>query len=222
MTNQSDNFMLKEYEKLYDLYKIHYDYADKMIKNFLLVIGAFLSIVSFVYKDNYDSIDLYDFNQLVEISLYITSIACTSIYLMLLENRIKLIYYVRSVNNIRKWAVSKNTDIKQFLSLPSDPSTPKYFRWFKGFFWELFAFGLLNSIIVGLSILHLLRSVINIKDVHCHVVYFGLIISLSALHLIVYRNRGSKDNIVGMMNKENTDSKSEKEPPLNPNPNGDS
>lgn len=213
---KSEDFMLKEYDKLYELYKIQYEYADKIIQYFLLVVGAFLTIASYIYKDNFGNVDIYNFNSLVLFALYTSTIACSSFYLMLIEHRIKLLLYARSVNGIRKWAVSQNADIKPFLVLPDNLNTPKYFSWFKGFFWELFAFGLLNSIIMGLSLVHIIRLVITVNDEYCTQLYIFIVLVLAGLHLLIYRTRG-KQKIMNLKGHSKlNDEEYRYDPPLTP------
>jgi hypothetical protein len=182
-----EDFMLREYDKLYELYKIHYDYADKIIRYFLLVLGVLLTVFSYIYKDNFENVEIYNLNSLVLIDLYISTIVCFSLYLMLIEHRIKLLLYARSVNGIRKWAVSQSKGIKPFLILPDNITIPKYFSWFKDFFWEVFTFGLLSSIIMGLSLIHIIKLVITVDDKYCNLLYIFLILVLAGFHLFIYR-----------------------------------
>ena len=189
--------MLKEYEKTYDIFKIHYDSSEKTFKLYLVIVGALITILSYVYKDSFESVRLFNFNQLICFMIFLTSISGSFLYMMVVEHRIKTVFYVHNLNSIRNWFTTNTTsDIGSYLLLPSDNTIPKYFILCKDFFWEISVFAVLNSTFLTIGIMNILRYLqpdCFIKYNACHYIMFSLIaIILFVIHIYSYKLRGKK------------------------------
>ena len=189
-----NDFILKEYEKIYDLYSIHYDTSQKISNAYLLIIGAFLSILSFVYKDSKSIFNFYELNDIALFSLLIIIIVGFCMFMMLVEHKMKIILYARCMNAIRKWFCDANPSIKPYLLLPTDVTVPKPFVFGKDFFWEIISFGVLNSIITSLGITNVLNRW-KIPYLNCLALLIFFSVVLIGLHILLCAWR-SKTSII--------------------------
>lgn len=193
---ETNDFMLKEYEKIYDLYRIHYDTSQKVFNAYLLILGAFLSILSYVYKDSMSSFNFYELNDISLFSLLIIIIVGFCMFMMLVEHKMKIILYARCINAIRKWFCDVNPSFKPYLLLPTDVTVPKYFVFGKDFFWEICSFGVLNSIITSLGITNALNRR-QIPYLNCLALLIFFSVVLIVLHILLYAWRGTTSIIHG-------------------------
>ena len=189
-------FMLKEYEKSFDLFRLHYETSEKIFRMYLVIIGAILSITSLVYQTDLKTLPLMGLNRLVFFVLFLAVAAGSFLFLMEVEHRIKLILYVHSVNKIRKWFVNGGTTIKDYLILPTDTSIPKYFSFARDFFWEIAVFAAINSALTSLFIMNLLNKLTNIcltQNTLSRYVLYGLTGSLIfIIHIYLFYERGKR------------------------------
>ncbi|NPV62495.1 MAG: hypothetical protein HPY61_07680 [Methanotrichaceae archaeon] len=195
MTGPND-FIIKEYEKLYDLYRIHYDTSQKISYAYLLILGGFLLILSLVYNDSMSVLNFCALNDLALFSLLIIIIVGFCMFMMLVEHKMKIILYARCMNAIRRWFCDANPSFKPYLLLPTDVNVPKHFVIGKDFFWEIISFGVLNSIITSLGITNLLNRW-QIPYFNCSELLFFFSLILIVLHILLYAWRGTTSIIQG-------------------------
>lgn len=201
---ETNDFVLKEYEKIYDLYEIHYDTCQKISNTYLLIVGAFLSILSFVYKDSLNSFNFYELNDIALFSLIIIIIVGFCMFMMLLEHKMKIVLYVRCINAIRKCFCDMDPNLNPYLLLPKDVTIPKYFAFGKDFFWEICSLGVLNSIIASLGIINVLNRW-QITYFNCPVFLILFSGILMFFCILFYALRGKTSIIPGYNLPETTD-----------------
>jgi hypothetical protein len=167
---------------------------------YLLIVGALLTIISYVYKDRLDEVRVFMLNQLVCFTLLLTVLAGIFLFMMVVEHRIKTVYYVHNLNSIRNWFINQSTkNIDKFLLLSSDKKYPPYFIKKKDFFWELSVFAIINSSLISVGLMNILSRFFQdwfASDLIIHPIIFLILIATTYyIHIIAYKNRGKKQEV---------------------------
>lgn len=192
--------MLKEYEKLYSHVDLHYNAVEKTINFYFVLIGAIISLASFTDK-SLQMIGIFDLSQTQLLLLFIISIMGTVIYLKVIEHRLLVIAYVKSLNLNRKWFEkhSEDSSLSNFLYFRTGVYTPPFYKKFRHFYWEAVALGLINSLIVSVLLINIIKNTFNFqcnKPLSYNCVFLVLLsIILTYLHLLFYKKRGRKEEL---------------------------
>ena len=94
-------FMLKEYEYYNKLFEIHYKAVELTFNLFLIIVSAFIGVLSFVYKDSISQLNVFELDDLSLAFIFIGATAGLFLYFKMVEHRILIITYVRSLNLIQ-------------------------------------------------------------------------------------------------------------------------
>jgi hypothetical protein len=181
-STRNNEFMMKEYEKMYDLFNLHYSTSEKIFKLYLIILGFFFTICSYLYKDNLTCVNIFILPPLVKYVLFFVCIAGFLLFMMNIEHRIKTIFYVHNLNSLRNFFSDKNQNIKEYLLLSIDKNHPPYFILFKDFFWEVCILAISNSILISILVLNLFKW----ESIRLLIIFWGV---LFLLHLLCYKLR---------------------------------
>jgi hypothetical protein len=181
--NPELDFLLKVYEKIYDLFQIHYQMSERTLRFYLLIVGGLLTLTTYVFKDNITDLNSFDLSPLVVSALFLTVLTGSTLFLMQVEHRIKTIFYVHALNSLRKWFTDNaSTNLAKYLILPTDKKVPPYFVVGKDFFLEIATFAVLNSSLFALTLMNLFVNDTRLP----YFVYGAMWISTFASHLLAY------------------------------------
>lgn len=192
-------FMLKEYEKLYSHFDMHYSAVDKTINFYFVLIGAIISITSFSGKIIIQT-GIFELSEIQLLFLFVLAIIGTVIYLKVIEHRLLVIAYVKSLNLNRKWFEKHSEDlaINDFLYFKTGVESPPFYKRFRHFYWEAIALGFINSLLLALFLINIEKKIIIIlsKDAIVYNCLFLASISviLTSLHLYYYKKRGMTED----------------------------
>jgi len=181
-------FLLHEYDKCYELFKMHYDASGRLFRYYLIILGGFFTIISLSYEYFFpEGFDFFKLGDESLILLFSLSLLLLCIFFMIVEHKIKTIYYVRVLNNIRKYFSDNTTDDnRKYISLPISTDFPKYFTLFEDFFWEISFFAFVNSSFFCIFII----NKFNLNESYCFII--SLIIFLSVTQVLLFWLRGKK------------------------------
>ena len=192
-------FMIKEYEKLYSKFEMHYTAVEKSINFYIIIVGAVISLQSLIYKKE-DRISLFSLTGIQMLLLLIVSIFGYIIFLKVLEHRILIIAYVKSLNLNRKWFLDNSEDVTlgKYFFFKADVKLPEYYKRFRHFYWEALGIAAMNSIILSLIIINAFIRLFQLKAVHAlafNCFYVVLItVILTYVSLEIYKYRGTQEN----------------------------
>lgn len=181
-------FLLREYDKSYELFKMHSEASSRLFRNYLILLGGFFSIVSFTYKKLFpEGFDLLKLKDESLIFLFLLSLILFSFFFIIVEHKILTIYYVRALNNIRKYFFDNTTCAnRKYISLPISTDFPKYFTLFGDFFWEILFFSFINSSFFCILII----NKFNLNESYLFFIF--LFLFMTAMHLLLFWLRGKK------------------------------
>ena len=193
-------FMLKEYEMLYSKFDMHYNAVEKTITLYFVIIGAIISSNSFLIKNinEFYLFQLSDFQ--IICSLFISILGTISIF-KIIEHRILTITYVKSLNQNRKWFIDNinEGELKKYSLFEASFRSPKYFRKFRHFYWEILGISIINSSFIGLLIINLF-VLLELKSKYYQLVNFSfllcIIIFFTFLHLKYYKTRSINEELI--------------------------
>lgn len=188
-------FMVKEYEKCFELFDLHYRTSEKIFTFYIVLIGGFLGLLGFVYEGEADQVSLFDLREPIVYALFVIAAAGLTLFMMAVEHRIKIVFYVHAVNLLRRWFVHNSSkNLSAYLLLSTDPLVPKYFVFWKDFFWELLLFSVLSSTVTSLFLLNVAPDLAlpgPLDSLQSMPVYLSMLAVLSLLHMVVYLIRGT-------------------------------
>jgi hypothetical protein len=173
-------YFLHEYDKCYDLFKMHYEVSDQLSKNYFMIVGGMISLLSLFYNKifgEYFSI----FNLTLEMTIIVAGVCIlmSIVYMIFIEHKIKTIYYVRVLNNIRKYFYDIATlKEKQYILFAISKNELKYFVLFKDFFWNMTFFSVFNSFAFFVLFANILKGADKLI-LSLIVIPLGIIINLS-------------------------------------------
>lgn len=152
--NKSEEFefILAEYEGIFTLIQINYATSEKIMQALLLILGFLASVIAWRNDGNH-SFDIFNLESPLPHICLVVAIIGFLLFMMAVEHRLKVIYYVRCLNSIRAEMKSRfKWDMVPTL-LPTSIRLPPYCAWGKDFFWELLAFSALNSFALAASVI---------------------------------------------------------------------
>jgi len=191
-------FMLKEYEKLYSKFEMHYNAVEKSINFYIIIVGAIISLQSLIYKKE-DRISLFSLTGIQMLLLLIVTIFGYIIFLKVLEHRILIIAYVKSLNLNRKWFLdnSEDTNLSKYFFFKADVKSPEYYKKFRHFYWEAIGLATMNSIILSLLIINGFIRLLKIEAIHALAYNCFYVIAITAvlvyISVRVYKSRGNQE-----------------------------
>lgn len=158
--NLKFDFMLKEYEMLYSKFEMHYSAVEKSVAVFLLIVGAILSTSSLTIKD-FESFDFFKISQFHLIGCLIMSILGFIITLKVIEHRLLVITYVKSLNLNRKWFQDNfdQVELSKYSLFKAGFDSPKYYKKFRHFYWEILGLATIVSIFCSLFTINILKKI---------------------------------------------------------------
>ena len=159
-------FMLKEYEKLYSKFEMHYQAVEKSINFYIIVIGAIISLQGLVYKT--EQISIFSLTGIQLLFLLITVIFGNIIYFKVVEHRILIIAYVKSLNLNRKWFLdnSEDPELSKYFFFKADVKSPLYYKPFRHFYWEALGLSAMNALLLSLFIVNSFIRMFAIESTH--------------------------------------------------------
>jgi hypothetical protein len=190
-------FMLKEYEMLYGKIDMHYQAVEKSITFYFVLIGAVISLNGLVYSKS-DKIQIFNLSGLQNIFLVILCVLGLLIYFKVIEHRLLIIAYVKSLNLNRKWFLDNSEDksLGDYLYFKASVANPKFYKKFRHFYWEAAALSTINSLCFSVLIINLFVNTFNFTSNNAiRINFIWLIILTAALiyfHLLYYKLSGNK------------------------------
>jgi hypothetical protein len=178
---------------------MHYSAVEKTIGLYILIIGGILSTNSFMIKQS-STFSIFALNNFqIFCSFFISTVGLITT-LKVIEHRILIITYVKSLNLNRKWFfdnITPNEFIKYSLFTASYKS-PKYFKRFRHFYWEILGISIINSSFFALFFINIFKN-IGFQSKHAELsnwLFFVIIcIIVSALSMGYYKVRGEHEEL---------------------------
>lgn len=179
-------FMLKEYEMLYSKFEMHYSAVEKTISLYFIIIGAILSANSFFIKDfnNFSIFSLTEFQIFCCIFIFILG----SVNLLkVIEHRLLIITYVKNLNQNRKWFIEKfeKEQLQKYSIFETTYKSPKYYKKYRHFYWEVLGIGIINSSFLSLAIINLLR-IFQLQSKYYIIINWLFFILISLISTILF------------------------------------
>jgi hypothetical protein len=153
-----EKLMELEYTFYSDKCDMHYKAVENAIKIYFIVIGLVISVFTAIYKDQKDLYNLMQSNStLIIAELILWLVGCITFF-RVLEHRLLILSYVRSLNGVRKWFCDTSSiNARSYFLYKPDPNLPKYYNKNGHFMWELLGLALINSCWLVLMTLGTLR-----------------------------------------------------------------
>ncbi|WP_460570912.1 hypothetical protein [Flaviaesturariibacter terrae] len=182
--------MIKEYEKLYGKLDAHQQVIEKTIQFYLVFIGALISFISFSKRD-VENLHLFKLDILKIFSFSLVSLVGLFIFFKIVEHRILVIAYVKSINLNRKWFLQNSEDkrIEEFLFWRADVNQPPYYRKYRHFYWEALIIAFINSIFISIAVINIATVIFSIKSIYAEYFnwsWFGVLSGMTTYFLMKY------------------------------------
>ena len=191
-------FMLKEYEKLYGKFDMHYQAVEKSINFYFALIGAVISLNGLVYN-KLGNLNIYGLSGLQILFNLIICVLGTLIFFKVIEHRILIIAYVKSLNLNRKWFLDNSEDQKlsEYFYFKADVNSPRFYKRFRHFYWEATGLATINSIFCSFFLINVLKRVFNWQSSNALLINtlltLGISLATIILHLLYYKVRGNQE-----------------------------
>lgn len=190
-------FMLKEYEMLYSKFEMHYSAVEKTVSIYILIIGGILSTNGFLMKV-VNNFSVFRLNGFQIFCCFFISIVGTILTLKVMEHRLLIITYVKSLNLNRKWFFD-NLDPNRFAEyslFEASYKSPKYFKRYRHFYWEVLGLSLINSSFLSLFLINIICK-IGVTSKYAELINwsFCVFVCVISTYLIIryYKYRGEKE-----------------------------
>ena len=146
MSAEKDFELMKlEYKFYADKADLHYRAVEATIRLYFILVAGFMSLIAYVYKDNFDKLQVNQLNYLVLGMMGVLFIIGLITLFKVAEHRLLLLNYIRSLNAVRCWFIDESGLSQDYFLFPPDKRKPLYFRRFRHFYWELLGIAILNS-----------------------------------------------------------------------------
>lgn len=176
---------------------MHYNSVEKTISLYFIITGAIISANSFFIAD-LQEFSLFKFSEFQIACCFFIFVVGTIFLLKVIEHRLLIITYVKNLNQNRKWfdeVVSNNT-LKGYSLFHTSFTSPKYYKKFRHFYWEVMGLGTVNSVFFALFLINLFKK-LNFNSNHSHIINWAWLIGVSLVGIIVslqyYRHRGNTE-----------------------------
>lgn len=188
--NQDDTdyrFMLKEYEGINKKITQHFDDAAKTYRIYILVIAAIVSFLGIFYKNsNKVNLSIFNLGEYQLILLATVVIFGFFIFFKIIEHRLLITTYVRSLNLNKKWFSNKsNENIKDYIFFDIGGHSPDYFLKFNHNFWEALGLSFLNASLGGIFVVNFIIKVANISSSYSLVINLFSAVTITLILVIV-------------------------------------
>lgn len=190
-------FMLKEYEMLYSKFEMHYNAVEKTIGLYFLIIGAVVSANSLFIKDD-ASFSIFSLSEFQISCCFFISIVGTIVLLKVIEHRLLIITYVKNLNQNRKWFNENiaNKELQKYSLFETSYKSPKYFKKYRHFYWEVMGIAITNCSFFALLIINLFK-LFNIRSIHSNIInwaFFIIIVYLGTIMFLKLYQKRAKDD----------------------------
>ena len=146
MSVEKDFELMKlEYQFYAEKADLHYRAVEATMRLYFILIAGFMSLIAYVYKDNFDELQINNLNVLVFGMTGVLFIIGLITFFKVSEHRLLLLNYIRSLNAVRSWFIDNSELTQDYFLFPPNKKKPPYFRRFRHFYWELLGIALLNS-----------------------------------------------------------------------------
>lgn len=152
----SDKYMLEEYRQIMTAYNSSHERRYSLLKLYLTLVTLPSSLVTLLINfapSVIVSVSLFD------AALFFFTVSFAAGFLIfnsLISIRITQVEYAKAVNAIRSYFLNKGIlEMKDFIVLPVDPTTPKYYV-IGSHFYDCMLIGVLDSILI--SVIGYLKS----------------------------------------------------------------
>lgn len=192
------DFMLKEYELLYSKFEMHYGAVEKTIGVYILVIGGILSANGFL-TEKLDTFSMFDLSQFQLVCSTFLALLGFFVIMKVIEHRLLIIAYVKSVNLNRKWFLENaNTPtLYKYMYWEANPEHPKFYKPYRHFFWEVVGLSSINGVFISISGINLVKMMFRFESVYAEVFnwgYFIIVLFLATLVMVLtYKTRGKSE-----------------------------
>ncbi len=182
---------------LYSKFEMHYAAVEKTIGLFFLIVAAIVSANGFLISEinSFSIFSLSEFQMACAAFIFATgSIAV----LKVIEHRLLIITYVKTLNQNRKWFDQHvmNENLEKYSIFGLSYKTPKYYKKYRHFYWEVLGISLLNSTFIALFLVNSGKN-FNWVSSHYEIINWTLFIGVSAvfscLPIIYYKKRATKE-----------------------------
>lgn len=193
---QDFDFMLKEYEMLYGKFQMHYDAVEKSIRTYLIIVAALLSSLGLFYpEDNIENFNLFRLNTSILLMLFVVTLIGVFTFLNVVEHRLLIIAYVRSLNLNRKWFSDNANDkkISEYFFWKANISKPEYFSKDRNFFWESLSISLMVGTFLALLIVNILNKIWSLNLMLLLIISAVLAIVTVILLVLFYKKKGERN-----------------------------
>lgn len=192
--NKMFEFMLKEYEMLYSKFEMHYNAVEKTIALYFIVIGAIISANSFFIKGN-STFSIFNLSEFQIVCCLFIFIVGTVVSLKVIEHRLLIITYVKNLNQNRKWFNDKiaNNEIGRYSLFETSYKSPKYYKKYRHFYWEVIGLSTINSSFLALFIVNIFKIFTFESTYFKQINWFWFFVILTIgvfLFLNYYKKRG--------------------------------
>ncbi|MGM0934732.1 MAG: hypothetical protein ACQEWD_14950 [Bacteroidota bacterium] len=190
-------FMIKEYEMLYSKFEMHYNSVEKTIALYFLIVSAVVSANSF-FIENKVPFSIFNLTEIQIICCLFIFIIGTITSLKIIEQRLLIITYVKNLNQNRKWFDENvaGAELQKFSLFQTTYKSPKYFKRYRHFYWEIMGVALLNSSFFALFLINVVKllGATSQKSYLINSLWL-LIISFLGVYLlfIYYKYRGNTE-----------------------------
>jgi hypothetical protein len=193
------DFMLKEYELLYSKFEMHYGAVEKTIGVYILVIGGILSANGFL-TEKLDTFSIFNFSQFQLVCSTFLALLGFFVIMKVIEHRLLIIAYVKSVNLNRKWFVDNarsNPTLYKYMYWEANPEHPKFYKPYRHFFWEVVGLSSINGVFISLSGINLVKMMFVFESEYAEVLNWGyfviLVLVATLLMVLTYKRRGKAE-----------------------------
>lgn len=170
MNKDSSDFMLEEYDRISTAYFGLRNQVNEWFKAYVALIGLPLTILAAVIKISNDnsSMGLSDFPIIVSALLMVVSFLGFFITLSIINMRMEMILYARTINDIRRYfaeldlagpETEKRIILIKYLILPTCDRKPPFYEEGRAIFWQVLLLGVFDGAIF-------LTSFHNITDIN--------------------------------------------------------
>ena len=190
-------FMLKEYEMLYSKFEMHYNSVEKTIGLYFLIVSAVVSANSFFIKKK-ASFSIFELSEIQGVCCLFIFIIGTITCLKIIEQRLLIITYVKNLNQNRRW-FNKNVagqELQKFSLFEATYRSPKYYKRYRHFYWEIMGVALINSSFLALFLINFFKQFDHYSPYHyiINCLWFVIISILGVIILFLhYKNRGETE-----------------------------
>lgn len=192
------DFMLKEYELLYSKFEMHYSAVEKTIGVYILVIGGILSANGFL-SEKLDTFSLFDLSQFQLVCSTFLGLLGFFVIMKVIEHRLLIIAYVKSVNLNRKWFIDNANapTLYKYMYWEANPEHPKFYKPFRHFFWEVVGLSSINGVFIAISIINIVKIMFTFESDYAEIfnwAYFITILVVATLVMVLtYKRRGKAE-----------------------------